>query len=329
MPKLLVALQCQSDISFEIIVADGGSNDGTCDIAKQAGIKLIKATKGRGRQMNAAYHHSRGRYLLFLHADSTITDSQLLQKAVAAMIIETRRSNHDRIAGHFQLCFIATELTIKPKAFSYYEKKSALNRDDCINGDQGFLLSRQFFEYLGGFSDALPFLEDQKLAHNIQKHGMWITLPGTLLTSARRFEKEGLGRRMILSAFIMCFFNLNVAEFFVHAPALYQQQEKTKRLCLASFFALIQQLNRALPVKQYGQRWLAIGRYTRQNAWQLFFFLDTKGQNRWHWKTTPFLRFYDCVFHPLTNFRVLDGLTAILVIVWFRIAWSYFKITDR
>ena len=54
----------------EVIVVDGGSSDATCQIAEQAGARVICCGKGRGRQMNAGAALARGEVLLFLHADS-------------------------------------------------------------------------------------------------------------------------------------------------------------------------------------------------------------------------------------------------------------------
>lgn len=73
----------------EVIVVDGGSTDGTAQIARRAGAKVISAPKGRGAQLNAGWRCARGDWVLFLHADSQLppnysglVDQQLQQQVV-------------------------------------------------------------------------------------------------------------------------------------------------------------------------------------------------------------------------------------------------------
>src|SRR2546425_11686160 len=55
---------------FEIIVADAGSPDGTADIARAHGVRLVAAARGRGQQMHAGALAARGEAIWFLHADT-------------------------------------------------------------------------------------------------------------------------------------------------------------------------------------------------------------------------------------------------------------------
>src|SRR5262249_35718590 len=57
---------------FEIIAADGGSNDETVEIATRGNALVLSATRGRAVQMNAGARHASGDVLLFLHADSRL-----------------------------------------------------------------------------------------------------------------------------------------------------------------------------------------------------------------------------------------------------------------
>ncbi len=176
LPGLLGDLRLQQDISFEILVGDGGSVDATRTVAESRGATFIAAPRGRGVQMNMAAAHARGQYLLFVHADSRLDDPRLLCTALMALK-EAARST-PLIAGHFPLRFIRTQKG-HALAYRYMEAKSALNRVNTTNGDQGMLLSRTFFEQMGGFDQQLPFLEDQRLAEQVRLRGGWITLPGS------------------------------------------------------------------------------------------------------------------------------------------------------
>ncbi|HKX37431.1 MAG TPA: glycosyltransferase, partial [Burkholderiales bacterium] len=52
----------------ELIVVDGGSHDGTREIAAALADATIVAPRGRARQMNAGARAARGDALVFLHA---------------------------------------------------------------------------------------------------------------------------------------------------------------------------------------------------------------------------------------------------------------------
>lgn len=233
LPRLLGALAAQRGVSFEVIVADGGSADGTPDVAAAHGARTIVVPRGRGAQMNAGAAAAGGEWLLFLHADSRPTGPDQLRRALDTL----RGRGATRLAGHFALCF---ERERHGHRFLYrlMEAKSASNRRHTINGDQGVLLRRDWFEALGGFDESFPFLEDQRLAARIEDQGAWVLLPDRLATSARRFEAEGLGARYLLMGLIMAMYLAGEEGFFAEAPTLYRAQTETDRLRLSPFLKL-------------------------------------------------------------------------------------------
>lgn len=315
LPVLLAGLRKQLDTSFEIIVGDGGSADETRLIAAEGGAEFISARRGRGAQMNAAVKRASGTYLLFLHADSSLDDPYLISNAVKALELTTQSGV--KAAGHFRLRFIRN-FQHNNMAYRYAEEKSALNRANTTNGDQGFLVTRDFFNHLGGFDERLPFLEDQRFAEKVRSHGKWITLPGYINTSARRFETEGFHRRYILMSMMMGLFSIGEEEFFVRAPGLYRVQQETGTLYLSPFFRLIRSLMREV----WGWSgtvgtFYRLGHYIRQNSWQMFFFCDVAvrpllGSGRY-----PATVFHDKVFARCTNFKFLDAFAGILCFIWF------------
>lgn len=233
LPRLLAALGAQRGVSLETIVADGGSTDGTPEIAAAHGARVVRAPRGRGAQMNAGAAVADGEWLLFLHADSRPTQPDQLRRALDTLRARSGR----RLAGHFALRF---ERARHGRRFLYrlMEAKSASNRRYTINGDQGMLLRRDWFEALGGFDESLLFLEDQRLAARVEDAGAWVLLPGRLATSARRFEAEGLGARYLLMALIMAMYLAGEEGFFEQAPALYRAQAEAGYLRVRPFLAL-------------------------------------------------------------------------------------------
>ncbi|EGV52300.1 glycosyl transferase, family 2 [endosymbiont of Riftia pachyptila (vent Ph05)] len=328
LPLLLKQLWRQQDIELELILADGGSRDSTLSIASAHGVRIVATDAGRGRQMNAGAAVSSSPFLLFLHADSGLTDERQLADALAALKQAMQARGQQRIAGHFRLSFCRSRPG-QGFVYHYYEEKSALNRPECTNGDQGFLLPSSLFDELGGFDESLWFLEDQRLAETIRSKGEWITLPGTLETSARRFEQEGLGRRMILSALIMNFHAIGLDAFFERVAAVYRNQSQTGQLQLAPIFRLIDALNREAGSRVARHRWLASGRYVRGHAWQLFFLFDLVLQRLLGGRRRPGLWLHDRVFRPLTDFMLFDWLTAGLAWLWFHASWRLFRRLER
>lgn len=314
LPMLLGQLRRQQGVNCEIVVADGGSTDATLTLAQAAGARIVTAPRGRAAQMNAGAAVARGEHLLFLHADSGLPEPAHLREALATL--REASAADGRCAGHFALRF-TRRFADHGLFYRYLEEKTALNRPGTINGDQGLLLRADFFRELGGFDERLPFLEDARIADRIFERGRWLLLPGRLHTSARRFEAEGAYRRYTLMSLIMGLHAAGANEFFERAPSVYAAQSETGRLRLGPYLALARAVLREGGWRRGGAILLRAGRYTRQNSWQMFFWLDVLLRRALGSGRHPFLRFHDRVFRPLTNNVLADGLAALLIAAWF------------
>jgi rSAM/selenodomain-associated transferase 2 len=315
LPLLAIDLSAQQDINLEVLVADGGSTDATRAAAEAEGWRFVPAPRGRGAQMNAAARLASSDWLLFLHADSRLPDPLLLRRALTTVGESTRL--HGPTAGHFRLRFRRTT-TANRLSYRYIEAKTALNRTHTTNGDQGFLLGRDLFNRLGGFDQGLPFLEDQRLAERIRNQARWITLPGTLETSARRFEAEGFHRRYLLMGMIMGMHALGMDVFFERAHGVYRLQAEADRLQLSPFFALIRSMIR----HDWGlvgtmRVFFQLGRYLRENAWQLFFFLDVCLRPLIGSDQAPLLRLHDRFLARFLACRPVDTLAGLFCFIWY------------
>jgi rSAM/selenodomain-associated transferase 2 len=314
LPSLLEQLRAQKNVALEILVADGGSSDASVARAEAAGARVVRAPRGRGKQMNAAAALARGEYLLFLHADSSLTSPVQLRDALAALRTESLRDA--RVAGHFPLRFVRS-VAGHDFFYRHLEEKTTIQREGTINGDQGALLSAAYFRELGGFDERLPFLEDQRLAARIFAGGRWILLPGVLHTSARRFETEGVYRRYTLMAIIMGMHAAGVEEFFRRAPKVYVDQNAAAGLPVLPYLVIVRDILREAGPAGALRISLRCGHYVRSNSWQLFFPLDVCLRGVLGPGRAPFLRFHDRVIRPLTDHALGDAIIGALVVVWF------------
>ncbi|MBF0434316.1 MAG: TIGR04283 family arsenosugar biosynthesis glycosyltransferase [Magnetococcales bacterium] len=269
--RLLEQLAQQTLPGLEVLVADGGSTDDSVAVAQNAGAHVVTSEPGRGRQMNAAAQVAQGEHWLFLHADSTLPHPQFL--AEAWHVMAQTLANHPRSAGHFSLHF-CDSMAKKRWYWPFWEKKTLLNRAECIHGDQGLWITRHFFTEIGGFDTTYPFLEERRVAQEVTRLGQWILLPGHLGTSTRRFDRETMVRRTLLNALIMVSYEIGHYEFLQHAPDLYRQSHASDRLKMTPFFHLLQSLIQAMPPDRRQAYWRAAGVSLRHAFWQLFFLLD-------------------------------------------------------
>lgn len=311
LPALLAQLRAQQGVVCEVIVADGGSRDGTPALARDGGARVVEASRGRGAQMNAGARAASAPCLLFLHADSLPTSPTQLRDALAALR-ECSTLHGPRCAGHFALRF-APRAPGHETFYRYLEAKTALNRPGTINGDQGLLIGADYFRELGGFDERLPFLEDQRIAAKIFESGRWLQLPGRLETSARRFETEGAYRRYTLMSLIMGLHAAGADAFFARAPHVYRAQSETGRLRLTPYLALARAVLRDAGWRKGWGILYRAGRYTRGNSWQPFFWLDVALDL----PRRPLLRFHDRVFGPLTDNAAGNALATLLIAAWF------------
>lgn len=304
--QLLTQLFHQTDIDAEIIVVDGGSADDTCEVVKSTGATLLTSAPGRGRQMNAGAAWANGDWLLFLHADSRLTaDDQL------SLALDFLGSQPDRTAGHFAMQFYTRDTAVR-RALAFFEAKTELNRPGTWNGDQGLLIRQSDFMLLGGFSEAYPFLEDQDFGRRFIESGKFVTLPGMLLTSARRFRDEGITERITLNAIIMGMFSICHDAFFRSAPGIYREATVGQKLDPGPFVKLARQSIFDSGLLAGLVRCYRIGRYVAANAWQLALWRGVRTNN-----VRGSLERYDRYVAILVDNPVGGLLGTACVIIWF------------
>jgi rSAM/selenodomain-associated transferase 2 len=168
--------------SFEIIVVDGDRERDTLKAIQSNRVIKIFSERGRAKQMNAGASIAKGDILIFLHADTELPTHALKK-------IESVIEKRGYTAGAFDLGIQSKKLTFKVIAF-LGSLRSRLNR--IPYGDQAIFLRTEYFNNIGGYKE-IPLMEDVELMRRIKRSGkkIWI-LYDRVMTSPRRWEKEGV-----------------------------------------------------------------------------------------------------------------------------------------
>lgn len=170
---------------IELVVADGGSADGTVAAASKAGARVVQAPKGRGPQLRAGAEAATGEWLLFLHADTRLAPGW---RAVAERFIADPA--HAERAAVFRFALDDAD----PRARRIERLVAWRGRALALPyGDQGLLLARKFYWALGGHP-AIPLMEDVALVRRIGRRRLAI-LDHAAITSAARYRRDGWLRR--------------------------------------------------------------------------------------------------------------------------------------
>jgi rSAM/selenodomain-associated transferase 2/rSAM/selenodomain-associated transferase 1 len=200
LPLLLSDLQGLAT-PFEVIVADGGSRDGTVAVASASGARVVTAGGGRGPQLRAGAAHARGQWLFFVHADCRLDASachaldQFVQGASSGDFAHFAFALDD-VAVHARLIEFGQRLRQRALGMPY--------------GDQGLIVLTSRYHAVGGFPD-WPIMEDVGLIDLLAASGTRHQLEGRLLTSGRRYRSEGMIRAWARNAALIMLFRLGVS----------------------------------------------------------------------------------------------------------------------
>jgi len=171
----------------EVILVDGGSRDGTVELAGPLVDGVLTSAPGRARQMNAGAAAARGDVLWFLHAD-TLAPPDADRSIMAAFA-----------SGY---CWGRFDVRLSGGGVFLRVIERAMNLRSCLTGiatgDQGLFVERGLFEAVGGFPDQ-PLMEDVEMSRRLKRiAGRPICLRARLVTSSRRWERDGALRTLLL-----------------------------------------------------------------------------------------------------------------------------------
>lgn len=165
----------------EVIVSDGNPKGNTLATVQDRRVIRVLSDKGRARQMNKAASLASGDVLVFLHADSRLPPA-------AFSLIAGALDDPKVVGGAFDLAIDSGGF-----AFRLIERAASLRSrlTRIPYGDQAIFLRRGYFHEIGRYRD-IPLMEDVDLMRRIRRRGDRICiLSERVLTSARRWQKEG------------------------------------------------------------------------------------------------------------------------------------------
>ncbi|MDR9442034.1 MAG: TIGR04283 family arsenosugar biosynthesis glycosyltransferase [Schleiferiaceae bacterium] len=177
--QLLPFLQENGGEDFEIILADGGSQDQSQTLARKPKVRWLRCpTPGRGAQLNEGARVAQGHILFFLYADC------LPPADFTSWIMNTLEKGFH--SGSFRLRFDWNHWFLRLNAW-FTRFPSPWIRF----GDQGFFTTRPHWEKLGGYRANMQLMEDQELFGRYMKRGKHQIVPAYMTTSARRYQANG------------------------------------------------------------------------------------------------------------------------------------------
>ena len=186
--RTLAPLQPLRARGHQVIVVDGGSADGTPELAAPLADLVLRSDAGRARQQNAGARAAAGDVLLFLHADTILPSD-------AADVVLDAMGKGGRSWGRFDVRLSGRRpfLRVVERMIGLRSRLSGI-----ATGDQAIFVRRAAFEAAGGFPD-IPLMEDVALSRALKaRFGRPVCLKETVTTSSRRWEERGIGKTVLL-----------------------------------------------------------------------------------------------------------------------------------
>jgi rSAM/selenodomain-associated transferase 2 len=183
----------------DVIVIDGGSRDGTQELARSAGARVLSAQRGRARQLQVGFEASKSDVILFLHADTRLPLGW--ERAVSAAL-----EDPETVGGAFRLKFDERGFRMQIVEWAARVRIALLA---LPFGDQGIFVRRAVLAKIGGVPD-VPVMEDVDMVHAMKRLGNLALIPLSATTSARRHMEGGVARVSVIHFLALVAWSLGV-----------------------------------------------------------------------------------------------------------------------
>lgn len=203
--NIVKTLECTArSPNVEVIVVDGGSKDGTVELAKSWGAVLLTSSPNRALQMNAGAYIAKGKILLFLHADT------LLPKEFHSHI-KRIINTPGAVAGAFRL-----RIDAESHGFRLIEELANWRTSffQMAYGDQGIFLKAKTFHEIKSFPQ-IAIMEDFNLIRQLRKRGNIMLAPASVITSARRWEKLGIIKTTLINKAVVSAYWMGIKPSYI------------------------------------------------------------------------------------------------------------------
>jgi rSAM/selenodomain-associated transferase 2 len=176
----LEALRRETAITKAMVV-DGGSTDGTREIARRMGYPVVTGERGRGSQIRTGINCSGGDVILILHADCVIGEG------TPALILRELNEKPWYIGGAVGMEYFSSSM--KTRFISWLNNVRAMWTGISF-GDQAQFFRREALHRIGGFPD-LMLMEDVELSQRLKEKGPLCFIPRGVAVSSRRWDQLG------------------------------------------------------------------------------------------------------------------------------------------
>jgi glycosyltransferase involved in cell wall biosynthesis len=184
LPALLKSLADQTEPAERVIVTDGGSTDGTTELARSHGAEVLAVPgRGRGGQVAVAVAALAEDVVLVAHADMLVPPTAL------AAVRRHLTADPDCPGGCLGHRFDSPRRVYR--LMEWFDRRRAERGESY--GDQAQFFRRAWLDRVGGFPDQ-PIMEDVELSFRLRRLGRLAYLDLPVLVSPRRFEVDGLAR---------------------------------------------------------------------------------------------------------------------------------------
>jgi len=165
----------------ELIFVDGGSCDESRRLLAHSGVRWLQSESGRATQMNTGAEDCISDILLFIHADTMVSSSNILA-------VRETMEDDSYVGGRFDVRLSGNNIAFRIIEW-LINMRSRLT--GISTGDQCQFVRRSVFEQMSGFPEQ-SLMEDIEFSKRLKRQGRIACLRKTVITSSRRWEQHGM-----------------------------------------------------------------------------------------------------------------------------------------